>query len=84
MPRQIETLTWMVKAMPMKEAVSRETPTDPGPTMLSCCMVLRQWMFPVTVRMATYGRTGRGWAFSQEHYCDKFQIMMSRVVPGRP
>ena len=46
----------MVKAIPMKEAVRRATPTEPGPTMLSCCMEFFQWILPVTMRTATWTR----------------------------
>jgi len=43
----------MVKAIPTKQAVSRDTPRDPGPTMPSCCIVLRQCTRPVNTRTIT-------------------------------
>ncbi len=44
-------MNWMVKTMPTKAAVRRQTPRERGPTMSSCSIVFFQWTLPVGKRI---------------------------------
>lgn len=53
-PSFINSLTnWIVKAMPTKVEVKRQTPTDFGPTLSSCWSVFLQWILPFRILVKT-------------------------------
>jgi hypothetical protein len=58
--------TWIVKTMPTKPAVSKDTPSDLGPTSLSCSNVFFQCTLPVRSRHSTHQRPSHAAALRHE------------------